>query len=714
MAAERDVEKAPPIVERFVRQLVVTNKAVMLYPPSSDITRENATNAVVALDETLAEFPDLTIAVTKQGLYFEDEPIFPGQATFLALSQELYNRKLASFRFHAGTTMADVIGFLYVLKHSPEEIVAAGGYEAMMWEQGVAGITVIETQVMLVDQSTSEEGSAATLSAPTTAVQKRTHAPRTRERIELSRVMGSDQALRDYLSGRIDVEGDALSLADMQKRFSEMARVAAESSGANAAAFTRMFADALWSLEPNMRVELIEQEMLPEARNSDTLAGTLKRIDFEEIVRMLVAGDTGFDSRRTGFARALKNLVQVTQTDRADVASATSSALRSEGVSEATINDVVSEVAPTRLTVRRARHVGDSSLDGPASMALRLIEHAPLSRTADASDDPEVAALQEEAAIGVTDGDVIAAFVALAGLDPRATQFANTMSALEDLLDMLVTRGDIETAAEAAITLVLAAQSPQLTPGQCQRLQNAVSRFARPEDIRTITHTLRIYAPGQPEYEAAQRLLNTLGALAVRPLLEQLANETDRAERKALVDLISKDAVRHVGELTQHVGDSRWYFVRNVVAILGSTKSQAALGPLERPLRHSDARVRRETIRALSGVHERRATEMLVQALEDEDPHNVQLAARYLGAAKTLAAIPALEMVARGEGRGSRENGPRVEAIEALGRMGANSALPTLEALARKRAIIGASRVRELRVAAESAIAAIRARGGAK
>jgi hypothetical protein len=47
-----------------------------------------------------------------------------------------------------------------------------------------------------------------------------------------------------------------------------------------------------------------------------------------------------------------------------------------------------------------------------------------------------------------------------------------------------------------------------------------------------------------------------------------------------------------------------------------------------------------------------------------------------------------------------------------LGKMGATEALPTLQAIARKRSIIGAARARELRTAADSAIAAIQVRGG--
>jgi HEAT repeat protein len=170
----------------------------------------------------------------------------------------------------------------------------------------------------------------------------------------------------------------------------------------------------------------------------------------------------------------------------------------------------------------------------------------------------------------------------------------------------------------------------------------------------------------------------------------------------------------HTAQLGACVSDSRWYFVRNVVAILASTKSSAVLMYLERTLRHPDARVRRETVRGLSGINDRLAIDMLVASLSDEDVQNVQLAARYLGDSGARGALPGLEAVARGEGRGSRDTGPRVEAIEALGRLGFAEALPTLESLAGKRSLLGGGRGKELRVSAEAAIASIKSKGAAK
>jgi HEAT repeat protein len=711
MPVDTDAEKAPPLVERFVRQLVVANKAVMLYPPGSHIPLENATAALTALEEAIAEHPDLTLVVTKQGLYFGETPIFSGQPTFTAFSQELYNRRISLVRFHAGATADDLIEFLSLMKTPPEDLAGAGGCAAFLWEAGVTAITVVETQVTLIDQAPPDELGEDGGEAHVATVQKRSNKPRTRERIEITRVFGNERSVREYLTQRVDERGRPIPLSTTQKRFSELAEMADEATGERSDATVRMFAKALWAIDPMMRAELLDSQLLPSARNSPALANTIKRIDLEEMIRLLAERESEFDSRRTGFTRALRNLAQITGASRTAVTGAASGVLGEAGLSDSEIGQLVTAATPTRLTVRHVPGSQTRSMDGAANAVLRLIDHAQVADAADPARDPELAELQREAARGVGDADVVAALVSLATIDPQHERFDSAMKALEEVLDGLLDRGEIEVAAQAAKLLIDACTQPGLRPAQKQRMRDALGRLARPEEIRTLTQTLRLYADGESEHDAAHELLGTLGQLAVQPLLEQLANEPDRAERKALVDLLSETAADNIDELAAHVGDSRWYFVRNVVAILGSVKSAKVLPHLERPLVNADPRVRREAIRALSGIHERRAVELLLGSLEDEDSHNVQLAARYLGATKTRQAVAALEMVARGEGRGSRDNGPRVEAIESLGRMGAREAIPTLQAIAKKRAIIGAARARELRTAAQAAINAIKTAG---
>jgi HEAT repeat protein len=201
---------------------------------------------------------------------------------------------------------------------------------------------------------------------------------------------------------------------------------------------------------------------------------------------------------------------------------------------------------------------------------------------------------------------------------------------------------------------------------------------------------------------------------AIGPLLSVLADEEDGATRKALVELLSGLAADHIARIGEHILDPRWYFVRNVVTVLGAPRSPAALTYLGRTARHPDARVRRETIRALAGIPDRVASELLVTLLSDEDAQNVQLAARHLGQGRVRGAVPVLMQVARGEGRGNRDLPARLEAIEALGQIGSDEALNVLSSLARRRGIMGGSRDREIRAAAQGAASRIRAQGGVR
>jgi len=716
--ADDRVPTAPPIIEQFVRQLLVTNKAVALYPPSSTIPRDTAADAVELLREALREKSEVRLIVSKHGLFYDGAPIFPTQTAFTTFAHELYNRRLAEVRFYAGIEATDIIAFLQVARIPAEEIISSGGFEARLWEHNVGTITVTESQVTLVDSDFAvgevpDETLEAYSRTEVDAMLEAAMASRSRDTVTLARVIGQPQIVRDYLSATYDKEGGELGLAAVSTRFAELAQVAFDMDPGERDELMRSLAEALWELPPTMRRDLLVDRVLPEARTSVALSSVVRQMDVDEVCRMFVEGLGTGDVSRDGLVRAIRNLSLISAADRDDVVNAAGAAMLGAGLDSNVISDVLEGASPSRLTVRE-RAGNANATERPADTIFKLMDLAPLPSSSDATDDPALEALRDEARRGITDGDIIGALVSLVGMDTRDVQFAATMSMLEDALDLLIARGEIDVAADAAVSMLSASENPELTPEQQLRIQRAVQRFARPSDIREIAKAIRLYKDGSIEHDSARRLLETLGPLAIPPLLEQLADEPDMSARKGMVDLLCQLAGRYIPELGENVGDSRWYFVRNVVSILGSAKSSAALPYLERTLRHSDARVRRETIRGLSAINDRVATEMLIAALTDDDAQNVQLAARYLGASGARDAIKPLEQVARGDGRGNRENGPRVEAIEALGKLGAVESLPMIEALAGKRKILNAGKARELRAAAEAAIKRIRENGGAR
>lgn len=717
MARRREAPKLPTVIERFLKALVVTNKAVALYPPSSNIPLDTANDAAEALRGALGERPELRLVVGRRGLFYNEVPVFPESPTYDAFAFELYNRKLADVRFHAGADAKDIVSFLSVLRFSPEEIEGAGGFEARLWELGVGTITVTEAHVSLVDAgalAAMEAGaeSASMSRADIDELLAAAYGGRARDQITIARFIGDRESVASYLSSTF-AEGGLTGLLQAGDRFAELAEVAYEvGTGENRYELLRSLGQALDDLDPDLRRSLLLEQVLPEARTSEAMASVVRQLDIDEVCRMLVDGMEESQASREGLARAIRTLALISLADREEVVSAAGAALRGGGFGEGVVSDVLEMTAPSRLTVRE-RSATAVAQDRPVDAIFRLMDLAPTPHRdeEEPAEDPDVAALRVEARRGLTDGDVIMALVSLVALDPRSNQFASTMSVLEDSLDLLIERGEIEVAADTADALGAAAKDEQLEPEQRERLLAAVGKFTKPTDVRALAHALRLFKPGSPEYEAARRLLDTLGALAIEPMLEQLADEPDMAVRKSIIDVLCEMAPGYINELGAHARDPRWFVVRNVVAILGSTRSSAVLPYLERTVRHADARVRREATRACAGISDRLAHEMLIAGLSDEDAQNVQLAARYLGSSGVRGAVGVLEQVAKGEGRGNRDTGPRVEAIEAIGRLGASEALPTLEALAGKRAIMRGARVRELKAAAESAIARIKGGG---
>jgi HEAT repeat protein len=299
--------------------------------------------------------------------------------------------------------------------------------------------------------------------------------------------------------------------------------------------------------------------------------------------------------------------------------------------------------------------------------------------------------------------------VTIATLETRDRELASITALLDESLGLLVDQQEFEVAADAAEALMVVAADPAIGEEHRRRMTDLVRLLSRPEAMRSITSAMRVYRHDSSEHEACRRLLAALGSQTISPLLEVMAEEADMAARKAIVDLVSGLAAGSVAELGHRVEDRRWYFVRNVVAILGATRDPQALQYLERTLRHADARVRRETIRSAANIRDARSDAMLIGALADADAANVQLAARYLGTMGARGAAPALEQVARGEGRGNRENGPRIDAIEALGRIGEPSSVSVLEDIERQRGLI-AGRTRDVRAASTAALGVLRAR----
>jgi HEAT repeat protein len=700
---------APDIVERFVKQLNVTFKAVKLYPLSSNIPRDNARVALEILHQILRRSPEVRFDVAKDGLFYESLPVYPGHPAFMAFSREFYNRGLAEVRFHAGTTMEELLRFLSVLDVPVPEIASSGGIEARLWNLGVNSISVKEVSARIVETADLDEDGEEEWPPPPRLIDDilaEALGRRPRAQRLLTRLIADGAALRAYLSSPSSPAEGSSSVV-VSRRLASLARAAHVEDPAERQSLYRSLAGTLRTLDPELVREVLFH-LLGDARHDETIASIVRAMALEDIASSLAAGLSCDERCREELSRTVRNLVALGIAPRQETVRAVDDAMAAAGVPDDFRSSVLEDASPSVLRIRERRHTEER----PVDMVLRLLDIASNNVASGAQEAADTAELTEEAARGITDADVFGALVTIVSIEDRPEEFASVMSMLENNLGLLIERHDFEVAADAAESLVQAERREGLSEAQQRRIHGALTQLAQPDAMRTITSSMRLYRIDSAEHQACRRLLTILGENTVSALLEVLADEKDMANRKALVDMVSGMADRFIPELGARVSDPRWYFVRNVVSILSATRSPKALPYLERTLRHNDSRVRRETIRAISGIRDALSEEMMIAALADEDAGNVQVAARYLGSMKLRKAVPALQEVARGDGRGNRDVETRIDAIEALGRIGAPEAVPMLETMARQRSL-RASRSRELRAAAQGALAAIKAGGGA-
>jgi len=116
-------------------------------------------------------------------------------------------------------------------------------------------------------------------------------------------------------------------------------------------------------------------------------------------------------------------------------------------------------------------------------------------------------------------------------------------------------------------------------------------------------------------------------------LLELLADEQERAHRSFLMRILKELGKNQLALLGERLSDERWYFVRNIVTILGENKREEVVGYLERVAGHTHPQIRQEVVRSLLNIRGDRAIKLLARFLDDREDDIRLFAVRGLGIA---------------------------------------------------------------------------------
>ena len=213
-----------------------------------------------------------------------------------------------------------------------------------------------------------------------------------------------------------------------------------------------------------------------------------------------------------------------------------------------------------------------------------------------------------------------------------------------------------------------------------------------------VAHYIRRLQEGGGRIRAGvETTLVIFGERSVKALLSTLAEEGDLLVRKSIVDIIVKIGHPAIPSIIDNLNDSRWYVVRNMVAILGSFDIPDLAPRIAASLSHPDLRVKKEAIRGLSRLSHPSAVTALGELCFFPEETIALSATAALSLKKEEEAVQVLLRRAVQKKVFFPHYRLAHEAVESLRAIDTDAAVTALEEIFRTTAIWETSKFRELK-----------------
>jgi HEAT repeat protein len=284
--------------------------------------------------------------------------------------------------------------------------------------------------------------------------------------------------------------------------------------------------------------------------------------------------------------------------------------------------------------------------------------------------------------------------------EKQASQIAEDMEALaEDLL--------MSGAYADALTVTQALSARATTAGGMGRdaCRHALDRLG---DSLALRETAALIGDvDQADWDAIRAVITAIGPPSVESLKPVVISEQDTLATERAETMIVGFGVPSVTRIASLVSDSRWFAQRRGARLLGSIATKETVPLLQPLLRHSDARVVQEAVKALCLIRDpaaARAIQTLLRAATGDIRHAV---IDTMVAGRDARVVPMLAQIVNESEPLGRDHEVVLETIAALGKVGHDAAVPTLAAMARRTRFFGGRKLASLKERSVASLVAI-------
>ncbi|MFP4533666.1 MAG: HEAT repeat domain-containing protein [Desulfobacterales bacterium] len=729
----------------------ITN--VRLYPPKSALIARSVDRLNDTLEALLADTPAIIYAESEKNLLIQGEPLSekeqkkPQIQSFLSMLLEL---GIKSLSFEQGATQAELNEFVQLLGNPPAEKEGAGELKQLLAQHQISHILIDEKiyverdtgQSILSEMDISDEDIARAIFGEEAVSEEAMDTLRelAKQPEWLSRVFQS--GVKQAVASEEQVQ------SDLSERFSQMIDELEAFSPVDRQDISQAIIEAMAEMDDTVLQSLLTQ-------NLNTIFG---KQFFEEIARSLDQ-DT--------FNRLMERVEEVVQTAPADAEKSLKKVLQelkaadqagysqySEALEKEPRPDSEEAYSPgpqpaaeaggesAKETVKTALNQllkGDTdvlsrlTLMSGLNQAVEKLAASGRAETINALFDRLMHGLESsDAAVKSGAADMIANMDKQLAANGRLAEriewskklsewikqeaeisaaFETVSRELQEISETLIREDRAEDAAHILEAYQFLASGNLSRDQAIQALAANMLQNIATDDILDLLLKENV-EESRKDGEADIYSLVILGTTTIERLLDRLRDSHNRQERNRIVQVVTRvgePAVQSVVERLYQEGP--WYYIRNLVMLLGRIGDASHMELLESFLTASDFRIHREAVLAIQNLGGERGGKILLNRLDDVSDSLKSVIISVLGLMNYRDALPYLTMSLENRSLGqTREATVAVNAkiCEALGQMGDARAIPVLEKVIQARSFLGLKTYDpKVKAAAEKALAKI-------
>ena len=629
------------LIADFAKIFTVLLRHARNYPKGHPIIETFVGRAIEAYRRMMGTAERISLGMTKDTLMLEDVTLEKSNVFFRDFAHNFFSRGIGAVIFSPGLTADEVRRILLIFRVNQEGLKGHGGIEEVWKKARIKSIEIRGLRFELF--TTTENGLTVKVYGEllwerlVRGLLKESLNPDGTPRMEID-----PEILADIFNGKYAETGSIIDGGEMMNLIVQEEQ--AMDAGANPV-FYKKLAAFVSRLEPSLRHRfLCASAEVGRPDGAMPIADLIGAIDPEAVLNIMENG---------GNMKVPPLLMQIVQKLASQAPPDMHGSYLSAKAAKETISNLFREHALEQYVPAEYQRKLQSLI------AFHGVERPPdeLGELLDSLDEHKVQHVL---------GEIILQFAGQGGDERELVVLSQNM---EEMCLYLLQTGEYHE----VLSIIRRTMDPVFPAAFRERFFRTVSR---PEFLEEVINGVKIW--GKSRYDDISALIRAIGAPFVEPLLGRLAVEEKISFRRFFIDRLADLGPSARNSLLARLGDTRWYFVRNILTILRLMNDPSVAAHLRPLLKHSNQIICQEALRTLQHFGDPAADRQIAGGLDSGD-RKVQLAAiTHARKSRSPEVFRSLLAIVVRTGLSPADIELRCAAVQALGEMGNPAALDKL------------------------------------